>query len=112
MNKVLLVWNVSKAQELKKTNSDSDVITLRIATNETIKRGDKTENETTFHTCVFWNHLARYASTFEAGDIVAIEGKLREREYVDKKDIKRYVTEIYVEKVKMISKKANRHPSN
>ncbi len=45
-------------------------------------------------------------------DIVDIEGKLKSREYVDKKDIKRYVTEIYVEKVKMISKKANRNPSN
>ena len=108
MNKVLLVGNVSKKQELKNTTNWSDVITLRSATNETIKKWEEKETETVFHTCVFWNNLARYASTFESGDIVSIEWKLKERSYEDVKWIKRYVTEIYVEKVKMISKKANR----
>jgi single-strand DNA-binding protein len=84
--------------EVKTFDSDKKMVRLSLATNESYKN-DKGEKitDTTWHNLVFWNATAKRAEDLlKKGDEVAIEGKLANRNYVDKDGIKRYVSEIVV----------------
>ncbi|SEO69859.1 single-stranded DNA-binding protein [Mucilaginibacter sp. AW1-7] len=97
-NSVRLVGNLGMDPEVKTFDSDKKMVRLSLATNESYKN-DKGEKitDTTWHNLVFWNATAKRAEDLlKKGDEVAIEGKLANRNYVDKDGIKRYVSEIVV----------------
>jgi single-strand DNA-binding protein len=84
--------------EVKVFDSNKKMVRVSLATNESYKN-DKGEKitDTTWHNLVFWNATAKRAEDLlKKGDEVAIEGKLANRNYVDKDGIKRYVSEIVV----------------
>jgi single-strand DNA-binding protein len=55
---------------------------------------------------VFWGAQATMAESYlKKGDAVIIEGKLASRNYNDKDDVKRYVTEVVVNEFVKIGSK-------
>lgn len=95
VNKVIIVGNLGKDPELKRTPSGAPVTDFSVATTErfTDKSGNRKE-ETEWHNVVLWNKLAENASQYlRKGSSVYIEGKLKTRSWDDNGQ-KRYRTEI------------------
>ncbi len=78
-----------------------------MATNEYYKdaKGEKTQT-TDWHTVVAWGKTAEVISTYALkGKEIAIEGKLTSRSYENKEGEKRYITEVVISEVLLLSSK-------
>ena len=76
MNKVLLLGNITKDLELKKTNSGKSVLDFTIATNE--GKTASGEDVTQFTGCRAWEKTAEnIAQFFKKGNKILIEGRIR-----------------------------------
>lgn len=86
------------------------VAQLSFATSEkgyTLQNGTQIPDRTEWHNLVFRNRLAEIVDKYvHKGDKLYIEGKIRTRSYDDQAGIKRYVTEIFVDNMEMLSPKA------
>ncbi len=95
LNKVILIGNLGRDPELRKTPGGASVTDFSIATTErfTDKNGQRQE-QTEWHNIVVWNRQAETAAQYlKKGSSVYIEGKLRTRSWEDNGQ-KRYRTEI------------------
>ena len=107
-NKVQLIGNLGMDPEIKTVNGKSKLAKFRLATNETYKndKGEKVE-ETQWHNLIAWGKTAEFVEKYLVKGIeVVVEGKLINHNYTDKNDIKRYVTEIQVSDMIIVSRKA------
>ncbi|KAA9331575.1 single-stranded DNA-binding protein [Hymenobacter busanensis] len=104
VNKVILVGNLGGDPEVRHLESGSAVAQFRLATNETYK--DKSGNRverTEWHNIVAWRGLAEVAEKYmRKGQSVYVEGKIRTRQYQDKDNQTRYVTEIVADEITML----------
>ena len=109
MNKVMLIGNVGKEPEVKYYDADQAVATFPLATTEkgyTLANGTVVPDRTDWHNVVLWKGLAKIAEKYiHKGDKVYVEGKIRYRSYDDKKGMRRYVTEVYVDNLELLSPK-------
>jgi len=106
-NRVTLIGNLGADPEIKVTQSEKKVAKISLATSETFKN-DKGERvtETQWHNLVMWGKLADLSEKYlEKGKEIAVEGKLITRHYIDKDNIKRYVTEVIVNEMLLLSQK-------
>ena len=104
VNKVILIGNLGADPELKYTQSGKAVVSMRIATSSRRKNSvGEYENHTTWHSVVVFGKQAESAGQFlHKGSKVFVDGRIEYREYTDKSDIKRYVTEIIAFDVKFL----------
>ena len=103
VNKVSLVGNVGKDPEVRNLDFGK-VAQFSLATSEkyTDKNGDKKE-KTEWHNLVLWKGLADVAEKYvKKGTTLYVEGKITSRSY-EKDGDKKYVTEIVVTEMKMIT---------
>jgi single-strand DNA-binding protein len=106
-NKVQLIGFLGQAPDIKTISDGKKVAHLNVATNENYKnaRGEKV-TETQWHNVIAWGKLADIAEKYlDKGIEVAIEGKLINRNYMDKQGNKRYVTEIQANELLILTKK-------
>src|SRR5580765_3716661 len=106
-NKVQLIGNLGNNPEIRTTEGGKKMARFSIATNETYRsaKGDKV-TETQWHNLVAWGKVADIAEQYlSKGSEVAIEGKLINRNYLDKEGNKRYMTEVQVNEVLMLGDK-------
>ena len=106
-NKVQLIGNLGADPEVKELTDGKILAKLSIATSDTYKKasGEKV-TETQWHNLVAWGKTAEIAGKYlKKGSRVAIEGRLVNRTYEDKKGIKRYVTEIVISDLLMLGDK-------
>lgn len=106
-NKVQLIGNLGNTPDVRSTESGKKMARLTIATNENY-RNAKGENvkETQWHNAIAWGKNAELIEKYlTKGSQVAIEGKLVNRNYVDKDGIKRYITEIQINEVLLLGNK-------
>ncbi|MEP6674844.1 MAG: single-stranded DNA-binding protein [Ferruginibacter sp.] len=97
-NKVQLIGHLGNAPELINTESGKKLAKFSIATNESYRNaaGEKI-TETQWHHVIAWGKVAGIAEKYlKKGTEVAIEGKLVNRNYLDKEGTKKYVTEVQV----------------
>lgn len=107
-NRVQLIGNLGTNPEVKTFAGNKKVAKLVVATNETYKnqKGEKV-TETTWHNLTAWGANAEFAEKYlQKGIEVAIDGKLKNNNYTDKDGIKRYVTDIEISEIMVLSKKA------
>lgn len=107
VNKVILVGNVGKDPEVRHLDSGVAVATFSLATSETYtaKNGDRVTT-TEWHNIVLWRGLAEVAEKYvKKGMLLFIEGRIRSRSYDDKDGVKRYITEINGDNMRMLSSK-------
>ncbi|PZU20148.1 MAG: single-stranded DNA-binding protein [Shinella sp.] len=106
-NRVQLIGNLGNAAEVKSFESGKKVANFSLATSETYKneKGEKI-TDTQWHNCVAWGKTAEIIEKYtEKGTHLAVEGKLAHRNYEDKNGEKRYVTEIVINEIVLLSKK-------
>lgn len=93
MNKVILVGNITKELELRKTQSNKSVLEFRIAINE----GYGDHKRTEYVSCVAWEGRADTINQyFNKGSKILVEGKLRTESY-EFEGQKRYKTYVLVD---------------
>ena len=107
-NSVRLTGFLGADPEIKILGDKKKLAKVSIATSDSYKndKGEKIE-ETQWHNLVMWDRLANLAENYmRKGSEVSIEGKLNTRAYTDKEGIKRYFTEVLVNEVLLLGKKA------
>lgn len=109
VNKVILLGNVGKDPEVRYLDSGIAVATLSLATTDrayTLSNGTQVPERTEWHNLVLWRGLAETAEKYvHKGDKLYIEGKIKTRSYDDQTGAKRYVTEIFVDNMEMLTPK-------
>ena len=105
-NKVQLIGNLGNAPEVRSTEAGKKLVRFSVATNEQYKnaKGERV-TETQLHNLIAWGKVADIVENFLVkGTEVAIEGKLINRNYMDKEGNKKYVTEIQVTELLLLGK--------
>ena len=106
-NSVTLIGHLGGDPEVKTFNGDRKKASFSIATTDTYKnnKGDKV-SDTQWHNIVIWGKLAGVAEKYlKKGQEIVVEGKLVHRVYETNGD-KKYFTEVNVNDLVMLSKKA------
>lgn len=107
VNKVILIGNVGKDPDVRYLDTGVAVATLPLATTDrayTLQNGTQVPERTEWHNLVLWRGLAETAEKYvHKGDKLYIEGKIRTRSYDDQTGAKRYVTEIFVDVMEMLT---------
>lgn len=110
VNKVILLGNVGKDPEVRYLDTGIAVATFPLATSDrayTLANGTQVPERTEWHNLVLWRGLAETAEKYvHKGDKLYIEGKIRTRSYDDQTGAKRYVTEIFVDNMEMLTPKS------
>lgn len=113
LNRVTLLGNVGKDPDVRHLENNC-VAQFSLATTKkgyTTKEGQTVPDRTEWHSLVVWNKLAEIVEKFvKKGDKLYVEGELRYRSYDDQNGVKRYVTEIYVENMEMLTPKGDSKP--
>jgi len=104
-NRVQLIGNLGQDPDIKTLESGKKVAHFTIATNDNYKNADGQKvEETTWHNIVAWNGLAEIASKFlKKGKEVAVDGRIVYRSYEDKKGVTKYLTEIVLNEMLLLS---------
>jgi single-strand DNA-binding protein len=102
VNKVILVGNLGKDPEVRRTGNGDPVVNLRIATSETWrdKASGERKEKTEWHSVVIFNeNLSKVAEQYlRKGSKVYIEGQLQTRKWTDQQGQERYSTEIVLQR--------------
>jgi single-strand DNA-binding protein len=103
VNKVLLVGYIDKQPELKHLNGNLPILSFDMTTvEEFVKNGSKSEHKE-WHAITMWRSLAEAAfEILQKGMLISIEGKLTTKHFIDKKGVKRYITEVVADKFTLV----------
>ena len=113
VNKVILVGNLGKDPEVRHLEGGVSVAHFTLATNDYYKdkQGNRVER-TEWHNISAWRGLADMADKYlKKGQQVYIEGKLRTRQYQDKDQQTRYITEIIADEISMLGGRPSGAPA-
>jgi single-strand DNA-binding protein len=98
VNKVILVGNLGRDPEVRRTTSGEPIVNFSVATSESWR--DKSSGErkerTEWHRVVIFNeNLAKVAEQYlRKGSKVYLEGQLSTRKWTDKDGAEKYTTEV------------------
>lgn len=111
VNKVILIGNAGQEPKVTYYDGGNCVAQLSLATTEkgyTLQNGTQIPDRTEWHNLIFRNRLGEIVEKYvHKGDKLYVEGKIRTRSYDDPAGIKRYVTEIFVDNMEMLSPKSS-----
>lgn len=105
-NSVQLIGRLGNNPEVRTFESGKTMASFSIATNEVYydNKGERQEN-TQWHNIVVWGKKTQVVEKYlKKGSEIAMEGKLVNRSYETKEGAKRYVTEVSLNELYMISK--------
>lgn len=109
VNKVILIGNVGQDPRVTYYDGGNCVAQLSLATTEkgyTLQNGTQIPDRTEWHNLIFRGRLGEIVEKYvHKGDKLYVEGKIRTRSYDDQGGIKRYVTEIFVDNMEMLTPK-------
>lgn len=112
----MLIGNVGQDPEVRYVDTDVAVATTTLATTERgykLANGTEVPPKTDWHNLVFWRGLAKVVEQYvHKGDKIYVDGKIRNRSYDDKQGVKRYITEVLVENLELISTRSTATPSD
>ncbi len=111
----MLIGYVGRDPEVKYYDADQCMAQVSIATTErayVLPNGTLVPERTDWHNLVFWEQLAKAVERYvHKGDKIYVEGRIRYRAYDDKKGMRRYVTEIYVDNMELLSSRSSQTSS-
>ena len=108
-NSVRIIGNIGMTPEVKTFGVDNKLAKFSVATSETFKNnnGEK-EQVTQWHNVVVWGKMAGIVEKYmQKGQMIALEGQLTNRSYIDKSGNKRYITEIRANQMQMLGKRTS-----
>lgn len=100
INKVILLGNLGKDPEIRKTNDGREIASFSIATNQKWKGKDGSPQERVewHNVVVFSQGLVGIVKNYvKKGSKLYIEGSLQTRKYTDKNGVDKYITEIVLQ---------------
>lgn len=104
LNKVILIGRIGKDPDTFTFDDGTKKISFSLATTESYK--DRTTNEwrdqTEWHNIVGYRYLAE--KNIAKGDLIYVEGKIKNRKYNDRDGNERYITEILAEKINILGR--------
>lgn len=104
-NRVNLIGNLGMNPEVRILEDGTKMAKVSIATNEKYKnsKGEHV-SETQWHNLVGFGKIAQQLETYcKVGTRVVIEGKLVNRQYTDSKMQRRYITEVQLSEIMILS---------
>jgi single-strand DNA-binding protein len=103
LNKVLLIGHVGKDPEVRYFDAGTAVANFPLATSERgyrLANGTEVPERTEWHNIVVRREQVSFVEKWvKKGSSVYVEGKIRSRNYEDQSGVKRYITEIYADRV-------------
>lgn len=104
VNKVILIGHLGKDPDVRHLEGGTSVANFTLATNDYYKDKQGTRVERTeWHNIAAWRGLAELAEKYlKKGSQVYVEGKLRTRQYQDKDQQTRYITEIVADEISLL----------
>jgi single-strand DNA-binding protein len=101
VNKVILVGNLGKDPEVRRTTAGDPIVNLSLATSESWrdKASGERKEKTEWHRVVIFNkNLADVAEKYlRKGSKVYVEGQLQTRKWTDKDGAEKYSTEVVLQ---------------
>jgi len=101
VNKVILVGNLGKDPEVRRTQDGRPIVQLSVATSESWRdkaTGDRKEKTEWHRVVIFSEGLCRIAEQYlKKGSKIYVEGQLQTRKWTDKDNIERYSTEVVLQ---------------
>ena len=101
VNKVILVGNLGKDPEIRRTQDGRPIANLSVATSETWrdKASGERKEKTEWHRVVIFNEgLCKIAEQYlKKGAKVYLEGELQTRKWTDKDGVEKYSTEVVLQ---------------
>lgn len=111
INKVIIIGNVGADPEVRVLDGGNKVASLSVATTEryTDRQTNTPKEITEWHHVVAWRNTADIVDKYvKKGSQLYVEGRLRTRDYTDRDGVKRYITEIMADTVRMLGKVLDR----
>lgn len=105
MNTITLLGRLTKNPEARYTSTGKAVTLFTLAVNRPYTNSDG-QKEADFINCQAWGKTAEVIGNHVSkGDRLLAEGRLQIRSYTDKEGVKRYATEVVVNRVEFIEQK-------
>ncbi len=113
VNRVLLLGYLGADPEIRYTQSQTAVCTMRVATSERRKNAEgEWVDHTEWHSVVVWGKTAENCAQYLAkGRQVFVEGRLQTRKWQDQEGKDRYKTEIVAVTVEFVGGKGEGAPT-
>lgn len=106
-NQIMVIGNLGKAPELKKTQSGRDCARFSLAVNEERLKDGKKERHTEWFSVTLWGASALTATKYlKSGSPVGVVGRLRTGQYVDGTGTTRVALNIDGEKLVFLPRNA------
>ena len=103
----MLIGNVGKDPEIRYVDNGVCTAKVSLATSTpgyTLPNGTQVPERAEWHNLLFWRRLAEVVEKYvRKGDKLYVEGELRTRNYTDRQGVTRYVTEVWVNNMEMLS---------
>ncbi len=101
VNKVILIGNLGRDPEIRRTQDGRPIANLSVATSETWRdkaTGERKEKTEWHRVVIFSEGLCRVAEQYlKKGMKVYLEGQLQTRKYTDKDGVEKYSTEVVLQ---------------
>ena len=105
LNKVIIGGRVCSDIELRSTPEGVSVVSFSVAVNK-VSRG---EQRADFFDVTAWRNLAEFAAGyFRKGSSICIVGKLEQRTWVDKDNVKRHGVSVIADEIHFVDAKSER----
>lgn len=105
MNTITLLGRLTKNPEARYTSTGKAATLFTLAVNRPYTNSDG-QREADFINCQAWGKTAEVIGNHVSkGDRLLAEGRLQIRSYTDKEGVKRYATEVVVNRVEFIEQK-------
>ena len=114
VNKVILMGNLTRDPELRQTTSGQSIVTFGLATNrEWMTKDGRKQQSSEFHEFVAWAKLGEICQQYlKKGKYVYVEGYLKTRSKILPDGTKKFRTEIVLEDMIMLDKRAEGEGEN
>lgn len=104
LNIAIIMGRLTADPELRTTGSGISVASFTVAVNRNYKAG---EEQTDFINVVAWRQTAEFVSRyFKRGSMIAVRGRIQQRNYEDKNGNKRTAFEIVADEVSFCGSKS------
>ena len=117
LNHIVLMGRLTRDPELRYTQSQIPVASMRIAVDRDFGRGE--DRQTDFIDIVAWRQTAEFVSKyFSKGRLIGIDGSIQTRNYEDKNGNKRTAVEVVADRAFFVDSKnsaqgsGSSYPSN
>jgi single-strand DNA-binding protein len=109
LNKAILIGRVGADPIVRHLDNNVKVMNTRIATTESYRdREGNWQDQTEWHNVVGYRYLAE--KSIAKGDLIYVEGKIKNRKYTDREGVEKYITEILADKINILSRAYHNGP--